>query len=305
MAYLVRHAVWGALIVGAVATLTFVLVTASPGRYFDEARLSPAVDARQLERLRASRGLDIPLLPAYFAWARQLVRARLGRSIVYDAPVSILVWPRAVNTVWLSAIATVCGWLAALPIGIWSAACGARWPDRIVGAACRTVVAVPDPLLVLGTLWVCTTLGWAPAFHLIGPVFAIVLLMAPPLTLQIRSAMLGQSRAPYLVAARARGVSGLRLYAVHALKASVPTLAPLLAITAASVLSGSLIVETLFDWPGLGAMTVDAALNRDRPLLAAIVMVSAIGVVTANAVGDALLWAADPRVRTEISRGSP
>ncbi len=320
MRYLSRRLIHATLLLVAVSFFSFALLQMAPGDYFDSMRLNPQISKQTVNNIRAEYGLDRPLPVRYERWLRSVLRGELGFSLASNGPVAPLLGLRARNTLFLSGTATLIAWLLALPIGIWSAAKRGGWGDRIWSLATSTLLTIPDLLLFLGLLLFAVRTGWFPtggmrspasdgadywqkgkdvAFHLVLPAFGLALAMLPVLVRHVRAAMIEVLDSPFIRAARGHGIPRARLLFRYALPAASNPLISLLGFSVATMLSTSVLAEVVLSWPGLGALLVESIFSRDVYVVVAIVMLSSVFLVAGNLLADLLLFASDPRIRTE------
>lgn len=299
------------LLCALVPGLAILLADLAPGDPLADVRIDPTVSPDALARLRATWGVDDPFSVRYGRWMSGALRGDLGTSFRDETPVWPLVRPRIANTLRLTVPATLLAWLIGVPLGVWSAAARRGWLDRVVGGATTVLLAMPDLLLALLAVAVALGTGWFPVAgmrsvegggvsdalaHLVLPVTVLALGLLPTVVRHVRSAMQDALRAPSIVAARSRGLSSRRVLWRHALPLASAPLAMLLGLSAAGVLSASLAVEVVFDWPGLGPLLLDATLGRDAPVVTAIASVSALLLSAGVLAGHALAAVLDPRV---------
>lgn len=320
MRYIFRRLIEAAILLLGVSVLTFLFSALAPGNYFDEMRLNPQISPETVASLRAQYQLDRPLPVRYARWASALLRGEMGFSFAYNSPVAPLLAVRARNTLLLTLTATLIAWAIALPLGIWSATCIGRWPDRVVSWATASFLILPDLVLALGLLIVAVRSGWFPtgglvsagfetfstlgkirdvAMHLALPVAALVLTSLPILVRHVRAAVGEVLDAPFLRAAEGHGIPRRRLLYGYALRAAANPLISLLGFSLGALLSGSLLVEVVMSWPGLGPLLLEAILARDLYVVIGGVLLSTIFLVSGNFLADMLLYWADPRIRTE------
>lgn len=320
LARLARRVLHGLFVLFGVSVLSFLLVEMAPGDFFAEMRLDPRISPATLQALRARHGLDRPLPERYARWAASLARGELGYSFAYGSPVAPLLWPRVRNTLLLTAVATGTAWALAIPIGVWWAT--PRRPALRHGLATvmAVLLAVPDILLSLALLLLAVRTGWFPAggmtsvgheqmsrsarawdvlWHLALPAAALVLCILPMLTRHVRASMAATLEAPFVRAARAHGIPEGRVLFFHALPAAANPLISLFGLSLAGLLSMSLLVEIVMSWPGLGPLLLEAILARDFYLVLGLVLASTVLLLGGNMLADALLLAADPRIRRE------
>ncbi|HTV59665.1 MAG TPA: ABC transporter permease [Verrucomicrobiae bacterium] len=320
MRYITRRFCHSILLLIAVSFFSFALLQLAPGDFFDAMRLNPEISRQEVSNLRLEYGLDRPLPVRYERWLRSVLEGRLGFSLASNSPVAPLLRERARNTLLLSATATALAWLLALPIGIWAAVQRGRWGDRVCKFATSTILAVPDLLLFLLLLLLAVRTGWFPAggmasasvdslgtwakakdvaFHLTLPALGLALTLLPVLISHIRTAMIEALDSPFLLAARGLGIPPARRVLRYALPAASNPLISLFGYSVATMLSASALAEVILSWPGLGPLLVDSILSRDVYVVVAIVMLSALLLIVGNLIADILLFASDPRIRTE------
>lgn len=302
-----------------VSVLAFVLIDLAPGHYFQQMRLNPQVSRETVTALQTEYGLDQPLPVRYWCWLRSVSRGELGFSLAYNSPVWPLVKPRIGNTLVLTMAALIGSWLIAIPLGVWMASRAGRWDSRVSGAGNTFFLATPDVLIGLGLLALALRVGWLPtggmhgpgpggdvvarakdlAIHLILPLCALIAAMLPVLVRHVRSAMVEVLHSPYIAAARGHGIRRTRLLFGHALPAAANPLISLFGVSVGLLLSGSLLIEVIMSWPGIGPLLLQAILERDPHVVVAAVLFSTVFLVTGSLLADVCLYVADPRIRME------
>jgi peptide/nickel transport system permease protein len=318
MNYLLRRLLEGALLLIGVSFLTFLFSTLAPGNYLDEMRLNPQISSATLAALRSQYQLDAPLPVRYAKWIGSVTHGELGYSFAYNSPVAPLLWVRARITLLLTATATLLAWGLALPLGIWSAEKRGRSSERALSWATATLLVIPDLVLGLGLLIFAARSGWFPtgglssvgfdsmslaeklrdlAIHMALPVTALVLSALPILIRHIRAAMAEVLDAPHLRAAAAHGIPHGKLMYRYALRAAANPLIALFGFSVGTLLSGSLLVEIIMSWPGIGPLMLEAILARDLYVVIGGVLFSTVFLVAGNFLADLLLYWADPRIR--------
>jgi peptide/nickel transport system permease protein len=251
-----------------------------------------------------------------------LARGELGYSFAYNSPVAPLLWIRARNTLLLTVTATLMAWALALPLGVWSARTLGRLPDRALSLVTALLLAIPDLVLALGLLILAARSGRLPtggfvsvnfetlspfeklrdlASHMALPVAALVLTTLPVLLRHVRAAVAEVLDAPFLRAAAAHGIPRRKLLYGYALRAAAHPLISLFGFSVGTLLSGSLLVEIVMSWPGLGPLLLEAILARDLYVVIGAVLFSMVFLVMGNFLADVLLYWADPRIRSEAS----
>jgi len=320
LGWLARRALHGLFVLFGVSVLSFVLVELAPGDFFAEMRLDPRISEATLRTLRARHGLDRPLPERYARWAASLARGELGYSFAYGSPVATLLWPRVRNTLLLTTTATATAWALAIPVGAWWAATRRAATRRSLAVLMAVLLAIPDIILALALLLLAVRTGWFPAggmtsvgheqmslaarirdivSHLVLPAAALALCVLPSLTRHVRASVAATLDAPFVQAARGHGLPEWRVLFAHALPAAANPLISLFGLSLATLLSMSLLVEIVMSWPGLGPLLLEAILARDFHLVLGLVLASTVLLLGGNVLADALLLAADPRIRRE------
>jgi oligopeptide transport system permease protein len=288
----------------AVLLLSFLLMRFAPGGPFDGERpLSPETR----EALMAAYGMDKPLLTQFFLYLGNLVHGDFGPSLVYrDFTVTELVAKGLPVSLKLGGLAMS----LALMIGIGTGLVAATKPDglvdRIVGIGSTLLTSIPSfvtaPLLVL---LFGLTLGWLPVSgwddgawrNMILPVIALALPVSGAIAKLTRAGLAGALAEDHVRTARARGLSPTRVLFRHALRPALVPVASYVAPAAAGLLTGAVVIETIFALPGLGRYFVQGALNRDYPLVLGVVTLYAGLIIAFNLVADLVYGWLDPRVR--------
>jgi peptide/nickel transport system permease protein len=319
MRYFLRRLMQGVFLLIGVSILTFLFSALAPGTYFDEMRLNPQISAETVAALRAQYQLDRPLPVRYGTWVNSLLHGEMGFSFAYNSPVAPLLWVRARNTLLLTLTATLIAWALAIPLGIWSATTLGRLPDRALSWATAALLVIPDLVLALGLLILAVRSGWFPtggmvsvgfeslslvqklrdvAWHMELPVLALVLSALPILVRHVRATVADVLEAPFLRAAASHGIRQRTLLYRYALRAAANPLISLFGFSVGALLSGSLLVEVVMSWPGLGPLLLEAILARDLYVVIGGVLCSTVFLVAGNFFADVLGYWADPRIRT-------
>jgi peptide/nickel transport system permease protein len=314
---LLERAIRAAVLLFGVSLLSFLLLEAAPGDFFDELRLNRQIDPATIAALRAEYGLDAPLLTRYARWVTAALHGHFGYSLHYRVPVERLLWPRAGNTLLLTGVALALAWVLALGVGLATAVTNRRWPDRLAGGIAAALLALPDVLITLVLLSIAAHSGRLPvggmssvdlapglkaaaldlARHMTVPVMILVISIAPGLLQHVRHALADAVPSPLAVALTARGLPRRRVIVRHALRLAAAPLAALGGLSVGTLLSASLLVEALVGWPGLGALLLEAVTARDEYVIVGATILSTVFLVCGNAIGDAVLYITDPRVR--------
>ena len=325
MTYLVRRGAAALGLIWLVLTLTFVLLHAAPG---DAADLLVAPDAPPdvALQLRQELGLDRPLTQQYGRWLANLLRGDLGESFRRREPVTGMLAAALPISLWLGAMSLLLTFVVGVAVGALQAARRDRWIDRLLTGLTTAVYAAPSYWLSLTAVAVFTyglsRLGapaWMrlPAFgltnpasdatgvavlpdlirHSILPIAVLAAVGAAGIARYARTAILDLSRSEWVRTARAKGLGPGRVMFRHLLANALPPLVVLLMLSLPGVVAGSVFVESIFAWPGMGRVMLEAINARDYPVVMGATVVYAGIVVVANAASDLLLHAVDPRRR--------
>jgi peptide/nickel transport system permease protein len=298
--YFIRKLLFALPIVLGTATLVFLLVHLVPG---DPARamLGPGSSDADVEAARHQLGLDRPLASQYAQFLIGLVRLDLGTSIHYRDPVTSLLADRLPATVVLAGATMMIALLLALPAGFISARRPGGGADRAIGAVASAALAMPSfwlgPLLVIVFAirlpWLPVSGADAPG-SLVLPALTLAIPIAALLARLLRASLLNESGAAYLAAARARGLTHFAALR-HAFRNALGPVTTMAALQAGSMLTGAILTESIFAWPGLGRLLVRAIAYRDYPLMQGAVLLFALLYLMVNLSSDLIRAALDPR----------
>jgi ABC-type dipeptide/oligopeptide/nickel transport system permease component len=286
-----------------VATLVFALIHFIPG---DPARamLGDAASEADIADLRGQLGLDRPLAAQYVTFLGGLLQADLGTSLRTGSPVTREISERLPATFELAFAAMAVALALAIPLGI----AGAVWQRTLVdhGAMTLSLAGVAMPNFWLGPLLAIVfgvELGWLPVSgrggpeHLVLPAISLGAALAAVLARMTRATLIDQLRQPYVLAARARGLSRTRAVLFHAFPNSLIPIVTLAGLQIGAVLTGAVITETIFAWPGIGRLLVQSSGFRDYPMVQGCILLIAATYVGVNLVVDLLYGVLDPRIR--------
>lgn len=277
----------------------------------------PNMTSADAARLRAAYGLDRPLLARYAAWAGEAIQGNFGYSRSYGQPVLTVLWPRLLNTLALAGTAFVIATAIALPLGIWAASRPRSIADYLINLVCFAGISAPPfwVALLLITLF-AVGLGWLPAGgmadirpgtpwstalvdqarHLVLPVITLTLVQLGAYTRFMRGAMIEALRQDYIRTARAKGAPEGQVLWGHAFANALAPVLTILALSFGGLLSGALITETMFAWPGMGKAIYQAILDNDYNLALVGLLIATLATLAGNLLADlAYVWI-DPRV---------
>lgn len=318
LSLLAGRLVRGVLVVFGVVTLTFALLHLAPGNPVT-LLLGPSASSAQVEARTRALGLDQPLPVQYGRWLGNAARGDLGESIATGRPVAAMLreaWPRTALLVALSLLAS---YLLGLLVGAIQATTRRPAVDHALSVGTLTLFAMPSYWLGLVLVMIFAwQLRWFPAFgatgldadfltgwarvqdrlaHLTLPLLTLTLIGVGGVARYVRSAMRDVREAPFVLAARARGLGRARVTRRHILRNALVPVVTLLGLSLPALFSGTVFIEAIFGWPGVGLLLVQAVGARDLPVVMAATTVSAILVVVGNLLADLLTARVDPRVR--------
>jgi ABC-type dipeptide/oligopeptide/nickel transport system permease component len=291
-----------------VVSVVFLLIHLVPGDPIVQ-MLGEGATASDISSLRHAYGLDLPLTAQYGNYWRGILHADLGQSLRLHDSVLHLVAQRYPYTLWLTLAALIIGIALAFPAGITAALHRDRWQDRTLGVLSLGGLSFPNfalgPILIL---IFSISLGWLPVSgagtggltlfsHLILPAFTLGLSLAAVLTRMIRTAMLEELSQDYIRTARAKGLSERRVVYRHALPNALIPILTVLGLQFGSLLSGAIVTETIFSWPGIGRLTLSAISNRDYALVQGCILAVGLTYVAVNLLTDVAYTLANPRLR--------
>ena len=272
----------------------------------DPVSLMAPADARpeDLARIRSNLGIDSPLHVQYWRFLTNALRGDFGESIKWGQPAAEIILGRFPATLLLCGSSLAFALLLALPIGILSAVKRDTWIDNL--GKLISLVGQSMPTFWFGILLILIfslqfpifpSSGYGSIAHLVLPTVTLGGFVAASITRVTRSAMLDALQADYVRTARSKGASPWRATLVHALKNAAVPILTITALQAASILRGAVVTETVFTWPGVGKIAVDAVYSRDFPLVQAAVMFMGMVFLAVNFFADLMYIFLDPRIR--------
>lgn len=273
----------------------------------------PRVSEAAVEAKAIQLGLDKPVYIQYLVWMGQLFQGNLGYSIKSYQPVSEMISSHLGPTLLLMGTSLVVGLLIAVPAGIFSAMHQYTRRDYAVVTLSFLGISIPGFFLALMLIYLFTVrLGWLPssgmttlgtsggfgdvAKHMVMPVIVLAVSIAGTNIRYVRSSVLEILQADYLRTARAKGIGHRRVINKHALRNAMIPIITVIGMEIPVLFGGSIIVEQIFSWPGLGLMTMSAILSRDYPVIMGVCLLSAVVVLIGNLITDILYALVDPTI---------
>jgi glutathione transport system permease protein len=288
-----------------VAVLVFLFVHLLPG---DPARLAagPEADQETVELVRRDLGLDRPVLEQFVSWSTRALRGDLGRSIRTKRPVLDEIGERFLPTLWLTVWSMAWSVVLGLAIGILSAVFRNRWPDRVGMALAVSGISLPS--FALGMLLIeafSVQLGWLPTVgagtwkHYVLPSLTLGAGVAAVLARFTRASFADILHEDYIRTARAKGLGEVAVVLRHGLRNALVPVVTMMGLQFGFLLGGSIVVETVFSWPGMGRLLVDAVDMHDYPVIQGEVLLFSLEFILINLAVDVLYGAINPLIRHE------
>ena len=315
--YLLRRLIISIPVLIGITIATYTIVNLAPGDPVS-ALLNPeqvaALGPGWVEQQKEALGLNKPIPVRYGLWMKELARGNLGFSLVDRQPVAHKLAERIWPTLRLMLLALSIALLIAIPTGVLSALKQYSLLDYIVTAFGFLAISIPSFFLGLGAIYIfAVKFGWLPAGgmytvgkppslgdairHIVLPATVLGLAQAAPLIRYTRSGMLEVIRQDYVTVARAKGLGERLVIFRHALRNALIPLVTVIALQLPALLGGTVIIEAVFAWPGMGTLAITAIRGRDYPVIMAINLISALMVLTSNLAADLVYAVIDPRIR--------
>ena len=302
-----------------ISALTFVLLQLAPGDFLATMAENPQVSTATLDAMRHRFGLDQPWWVQYLLYLKNIfLHLDFGESFARHQPVFTVLKTGLANTLLLASAAAIVTWGLAIPLGVIAAVRQYGWADRTLSFVAFIWLSVPEVLSGLLLLWLAARTGWFPIggmrgldfddfslfqkagdllHHLVLPALVVGLIPLAGRMRQMRASLLDQLRLDYVVTARAKGLPERDVITRHALRNALNPLITLFGFTLGALVSGSFVAETIFSWPGLGSITLEALNTHDQYLVMGSVLMASAVLIAGNLVADLLLAVADPRIR--------
>jgi peptide/nickel transport system permease protein len=317
-AFVLRRLAIAVPVILGILILAFCFVHLLPGSpmqmLIPPSDLSGPDSAKYIANMTAQLGLNEPLPIQWLNWMGQLFQGNLGYSYDQQVAVTSLIGQRIGGTLLLSLTALLLALVIAIPLGVAAALRQRSWFDYIAVGVSMLAISIPVFFLGLMAIYVFSLrLGWLPpggrntlgvanSFsdtirHLAMPACVLAAVLLGPYVRYVRQSMLEVMRMDYVRTAVAKGVPRMQVVFGHALRNALIPLTTVLAIQIPALLAGTLVIETIFAWPGLGLLVYNAISNRDYPIILAVVMLSAALVIVFNVVADIVAAILDPRIR--------
>jgi len=301
--YLLTRLLYTLPAVWLVVSVVFLMIHLVPGDPIQQ-MLGEGAASADVEAARRAYGLDVPLGQQYVNYWKGVLRGDLGRSLRLDQPVSTLIAQRYPATLKLTLAALAIALAISIPAGVRSARRRNRWDDRLLGFLSLLGLSFPNfalgPVLILifaiylGLLPVSGSGTWA---HLVLPAVTMGGALAAILTRMVRTAMLEELGQDYIRTARAKGLSERAVVYRHALRNALIPVLTVVGLQFGALLAGAIVTETIFSWPGIGRLTLQAIGNRDYYLVEGCILAIGLTYVAVNFLTDLTYSLVNPRIR--------
>ena len=314
--YIVRRLLQAVPILFAISIFSFLLMNLAPGDP-SQAFISPEMDLLDMNQIRQSLGLDVPVHERYLHWLTNVLRGNLGYSILNKRPVLDQILSRLPATIYLVGISMVLSVLISIVLGILSALHEGKWIDRIINYMCNVFISVPNFWFAMILILIFSLrLGWLPSVgsqtigvtswfdrlqYVIMPVIVLSINRIATMTRYVRANVLQQLTQDYVKVSLAMGASKYEVIVHDVLKNSLLPLITIIGMSLPGLVSGSFIVESIFGWPGMGLLGMNAIFSYDYPLIMATTMISSILLVIGNLLADIINMLVDPRIGGDVS----
>jgi len=286
-----------------VVSVVFLLIHLVPGDPIQQ-MLGEGAPASDVAATRHAYGLDIPLGQQYLRYWKGVLHGDLGQSIRYGEGVTHLIAQRYPFTLQLTLASLLVAILISIPAGVRSAQRRGRWDDKLLSVVSLFGLSFPNfalgPILIL---FFAVKLGWLPVSgtgtlaHLVLPAITMGAAMAAILTRMVRTSMLEELGQDYIRTARAKGLSERAVVYRHALRNAMLPVLTVMGLQFGALLAGAIVTETIFSWPGIGRLTIQAIGNRDYYLVQGCILAIGLTYVLVNFFTDLLYSVANPRIR--------
>ena len=286
-----------------VVSVVFMMIHLVPGDPIQQ-MLGEGASAADLQAARHAYGLDVPIGQQYVNYWKGVLHADLGRSLRFDQPVSKLVLQRYPQTLQLTVASMIVALLISIPAGVRSARRRNRWDDRLLSFVSLLGLSFPNfalgPILILFFaiyLGLLPVSGSGSPAHLVLPAITMGGALAAILTRMVRTAMLEELSQDYIRTARAKGLPENVVVYKHALRNAIVPVLTVVGLQFGALLAGAIVTETIFSWPGIGRLTIQAIGNRDYYLVEGCILMIGLTYVAVNFVTDFFYSLANPRIR--------
>lgn len=297
----------------------FLMASAMPGDPFT-GLITPDMDPATIERLREAAGLNNPWYIRYWDWIVNAIQGDFGKSFTYKIPVSEVIGQRVGNTIWLSIVSLVFTYLLAIPLGMFAGRYNGSWGDKAISFYNYFSFAIPTFVFALLLIWIFGfNLGWFPTrgtvqtgvapgtfayvwsriYHLILPALSYALLATTSTIQYLRTGVIDAKQEDYVKTARSKGVPENKVYNKHIFRNSILPIASFIGYDITGLIGGSIFIERIFSFPGMGRLFIDSLLARDYSVITALILLFGLTALFGTLLSDIIMSIVDPRIRIE------
>ena len=301
------------------SVLAFLIAKMMPGDPFT-GLITPETDPNTIEALRVKSGFYDPLPVQYWNWISKAFRGDFGQSYTYKYEVTKLIGERIGNTVWLSLLTLILTYLIALPLGMIAGRFQNSWADKAIVVYTFITYSIPVFVFALVLLWLFGyTLGWFPTrgsvdsdvvagtlgyyinkfHHMILPAFTMAILSTTGTIQYLRTGVIDAKSQDYVRTARAKGVPENVVFNRHIFRNSILPIAAFLGYEFTGLIGGSVFIENIFSYPGMGNLFVSSIIGRDYSVILALLLLFGTATLLGTLLSDIIMSIVDPRVRVQ------
>lgn len=301
-----------AIVMLLISFFSFAIIDLAPGD-ISSMYISQDMTDEEIAVVKANLGLDKSMPEQYLAWLGEVLKGNFGQSLSYKQPVMPMLLKRLPDTILLMGSSLLVSLVLSIPLGLIAGYKKNTWVDNLISGFAYFGMSVPNfyfgMLLIIlfsaklhwlpssGMHTVGVNTAWDTFLHMIMPVFTMALSSMASKVRYVRANTIGQLSEEYVLAAKAKGTSSIRILFRHVLKNTILPIITIVGMNMASLVCGSFIIESVFGWPGIGSFAMEAIGKRDYPIIMAYVMLSGFILVMGNFVADILYSFADPRIK--------
>ncbi|MCD6546138.1 MAG: ABC transporter permease [Thermotogae bacterium] len=316
--YIIRRLILAIPVLFGVSIISFIIISAAPGDFLDVLRMNPAVGEATIKALERQFGLDKSPIVQYFLWLKEVLKGNFGYSFQFRRPVFELIWGRLGATLLLTITTMIFQWTIGVALGIFSALKRYTWTDQVLTVIAFIGISIPNFFFALLFLYFAAKTGWFPIggiisknfdqmnafqkfldylYHVFGPMLTLGTAGLAGIMRQMRGQMLDQMNQDFVMFARAKGMPEKVVIFKHTLRNAINPLVTMFGYQISSLLGGAVLTETVFGWPGMGRLIIQALLAQDLYLVMASLLLSSLMLIIGNLIADILLAWVDPRIR--------
>src|SRR5438477_1893648 len=302
--YLLTRLLYMVPVLWLVVSVVFLLIHVVPGDPIQQ-MLGEGAAAADIQATRHAYGLDVPLPQQYVNYWKGVVHGNLGKSLLFNnQEVKLVIAQRYPKTLLLTVAAMIVALLISIPAGVHSARRRNRWDDRVLSFVSLLGLSFPNfalgPILILFfaiQLALLPVSGSGTVAHLVLPAITLGGSLAAILTRMVRTAMLEELSQDYIRTARAKGLPESKVVYKHALRNALVPVLTVVGLQFGALLAGAIVTETIFSWPGIGRLTIQAISNRDYYLVQGCILAIGLTYIAVNFLTDLVYSFVDPRIR--------